>query len=49
MHRDAIEIDGTYALREPSEFYAGNLTGKIEVLSTENTFFWDESVENAVT
>jgi len=49
MHRDAIKIDGTYALREPSEFYAGNLTGKIEVLSTENTFFWDESVENAVT
>jgi hypothetical protein len=49
MHRYAMEVDGTYALREPNEAYAGNFNGKIEVLSTENTFFWDESVENAVT
>jgi REP-associated tyrosine transposase len=49
MHREVVQADGTYALREPAEFYAGNFTGKIEVLSTENTFFWDESVEDAVT
>ena len=48
-HREVIEADGTYVLREPSEAYAGKSTGKNEALSAENTLFWDETVENAGT
>ena len=38
--------DGTYALREPAEAYARNLTGENEALSSENTLPWNESLEN---
>jgi putative transposase len=46
MYREAVETDGTYALREPSESYARNFTGKNEALSSENTLPWNESLEN---
>jgi putative transposase len=48
-HRDVIEVDETYALREPSEAYAGKFTGKIEALRPQNTILWDESVDDAST
>jgi putative transposase len=48
-HREVIQADGVYALREPSEAYAGKFTGKIDALRTQNTILWDESVENAAT
>jgi len=48
-HRDVIEADGSYALREPSEAYAGKFTGKIDALRTQNTIPWDESVDDART
>jgi hypothetical protein len=48
-HREVIQAGGVYALREPAEAYAGKFTGKNEVLRAENTFFWDETVENAPT
>jgi hypothetical protein len=44
-----LPADGTYALREASEPYVRKFTGKNEVLRAENTFFWDETVENAAT
>jgi putative transposase len=37
MHREVLEADGTYALREPSEAYTRNLTGENKALSSENT------------
>ncbi len=43
-HRDLIEADGSYALREPPEAYAGKFTGEIEALSSENTHLWNESI-----
>jgi hypothetical protein len=46
MHREALETDGTYALREPAEAYARKLTGRNEALSSENTLLWNESLEN---
>jgi hypothetical protein len=46
MHREVLETDGTYALREPSEAYTRNLTGENEALSSENTLPWNESLEN---
>lgn len=48
-HRDVLPADGTYTLREASEPYVRQSTGESEVLSAKNTFFWDESVENAAT
>ena len=30
-----------------SEAYGGKFTGKIEALRVQNTFFWDESVDDA--
>ena len=48
-HRDVIEADGSYALREPSEAYAGKFTGKIEALRTQNTVLWDETVATTAT
>jgi REP element-mobilizing transposase RayT len=46
MHREVLETDGTYVLREPSEAYTRNLTGENEALSSENTLPWNESLEN---
>ena len=45
-HREVLEADGTYALREPSEAYTRNLTGENKALSSENTLPWNESLEN---
>ena len=41
MHREVLEIDGTYALHEPSEAYTRNLTGENEALSSKNTLPWE--------
>ena len=46
MHREVLETDGTYALREPSEAYTRNLTDENEALSSQNTLPWNESLEN---
>lgn len=48
-HRDMVKLDGSYALREPTEAYAGKATGKNEALRTQNTILWDESVYDART
>jgi hypothetical protein len=45
MHREVLQADGTYALREPAEAYANDFTGKNEALSSENTFYWNETTE----
>jgi hypothetical protein len=49
MHRDIIQPDESYALREPAELYAGNFSGKNEALSSENSVLWDENLESANT
>jgi hypothetical protein len=41
-HREAIERDGTYALREQREAYVANFAGESEALRVENTKFWNE-------
>jgi hypothetical protein len=48
-HREAIEMDGTYALREQREAYGHDFAGETEALSTENTRFWGENSEVAAT
>jgi putative transposase len=44
-HRDVIEADGTYALREPAEAYRLSFAAGSESLRAENTFFWNETVD----
>jgi hypothetical protein len=44
-HREVIEGGGTYELREQSEAYRSNFTGKNEALSSENTRFWNDNSE----
>jgi putative transposase len=46
MHREAVHADGIYALREPSEAYARRFAAVSEALRSENTFPWNESLEN---
>jgi L-fucose isomerase-like protein len=48
-HREVLQADGTYALREPAEACAGKFTDKNEALRSENTVLWDEGAENAET
>jgi hypothetical protein len=48
-HREVIADDGSYALREAAEAYAGNFSGQIETLRSENTFLWEESIDDART
>jgi putative transposase len=48
-HRDIVEADGTYALREPGEAYGSRFAGENEALRSQNTFFWNEIVDEATT
>jgi hypothetical protein len=48
-YRGVIEADESYALREPTEAYAGKFTGGIEALRTQNTMVWNKSVDEART
>src|ERR1044071_955397 len=46
-HRGVIELNGNYALREPAEAYGRNFAGESEALRFQNTFLWDEIVDQA--
>jgi len=48
-HRDPMELEGTYALREPGEAYGPNFGAESEALSSENTRFWNENPEAIAT
>jgi hypothetical protein len=49
MHREVLETDGTYALREPSESYTGKFVGENDALTPKNTVLWQEDSETAAT
>jgi hypothetical protein len=49
MHREVLETDGTYALREPSESYTRNFVGENDALTPKNTVLWQEDSETAAT
>jgi hypothetical protein len=48
-HREVIERGKTYVLREEGEAYSSNFASEKEVLSSENTRFWNEYPEATVT
>jgi putative transposase len=49
MHRDVIEADESYALREQSEAYGHEFASESDPLRLENTISWDENAETAET
>ena len=48
MHREVVKVDGTYALREQNEAYAGNFASESEALMLDNTFLWEKNAESTV-
>jgi hypothetical protein len=48
-HREVIESGGTFELREQTESYGSNFSRRNEVLSSENTRFWNENSQLAAT
>jgi putative transposase len=45
MHREVEQTGKTYALREQSEVYGGDLGSESEALRPQNTIFWEENAE----
>jgi putative transposase len=45
MHREVEDGGATYALRERSEAYGGDLGSETDALRRENTISWDENAE----
>ena len=48
-HRDVVESVGSYAPRKPAEEYELKFADETQALSSQNTFFWSEIVEQATT
>jgi REP-associated tyrosine transposase len=48
-HRDVIEKNGSYALHESPEAYGLKFAATNEALRHQNTFLWDETVDEART
>ena len=48
-HRDVIESDGSYVLRQVAEGYTLEFAVENEALRSQNTFFWNEIVDEATT
>jgi len=48
-HRDVVEADGSYELREPTEVYGLNFAAEKDALTRHNTFLWNETVDEART
>jgi putative transposase len=49
MHRDVIEANGSYALRDPADAYGPQFAAENEALRPQNTFFWNERVDEVTT
>ncbi len=47
--RNVIEANGSYTLREPAEAYALKFAGANGALRPQNTFFWNERVDEVTT
>jgi REP element-mobilizing transposase RayT len=46
-HRELVEGDGSYALREAAEAYGLEFGAENEALRHQNSFFWNETVDQA--
>ena len=48
-HREIVEVDRTYGLREPSEAYGSEFASENEALTLKNTIQWQKNAEIAQT
>ena len=48
-HREVVQLDGTYTLREQSEAYGGDFASENDTLMLDNTIPWEENVESTET
>ncbi|MDO8700407.1 MAG: transposase [Deltaproteobacteria bacterium] len=46
MHREVVQLNGTYTLREESEAYGGDFTSENDALTPDNTIPWEENIES---
>ena len=49
MHREGVQLDGTYTLREESEAYGGDFARENDTLTLDNTIPWEENVVSTET
>ena len=49
MHREVVQLDGTYTLREESESYGRHFASENDALMTDNTILWEKNAESAET
>jgi len=49
MHREVVQLDGTYTLREEREAYGGDFASENDPLRLDNTIPWEENVESTET
>jgi len=47
MHREVVQVGGTYTLREQSETYAGNFVSENDALMQDNTIPWEKNAESS--
>lgn len=48
-YREVTQKDGSYALREPIEAYGLKFASESEALTSQSSFFWNETVDQAKT
>jgi len=44
-HREVVQRDETYTLREPDDTYGAETIGESDTLRTQNTILWDANAE----
>ena len=44
-HREVVQRDETYTLREPDNTYGAETIGESDTLRTQNTILWDANAE----
>jgi len=44
-HREVVQRDETYTLREPGDAYGAETLGESDTLKTQNTILWDANAE----
>jgi len=49
MHREVVQLGGTYTLREESEAYGGDFASENDTLRLDNAISWEENIESAET
>ena len=49
MHREVVQLNGTYTRRAESEVYGSDFASENNTLRLDNSILWEENVEGAET